>query len=178
MPGDIDMAKYRILKLPLPTDDQEAASKKYHDDNLPPGGYTEGARVYHDAPQAIPDNTWTDLAFNSERWDTDVIHDVAVNNSRLTCRTAGVYAIVFHGNFAAHAVGARQFLLFSNLQGNIGMVQLGLSAFNVFATSVATILDLAVDEFLYVEVYQNSGGPLNIEFDAQYTPEFMMQRIG
>lgn len=33
MSGNIDMAKNRVLKLPLPTDDQEAASKKYHDDN-------------------------------------------------------------------------------------------------------------------------------------------------
>ncbi|GAI34458.1 unnamed protein product, partial [marine sediment metagenome] len=37
MAGDIDMDKNRVLKLPLPTDDQEAATKKYHDDNLPPG---------------------------------------------------------------------------------------------------------------------------------------------
>lgn len=31
MSGDIDMDKHRVLKLPLPTDDQEAASKAYID---------------------------------------------------------------------------------------------------------------------------------------------------
>jgi len=31
MQGDIDMAKYRLLRLPLPTDSQEAASKAYVD---------------------------------------------------------------------------------------------------------------------------------------------------
>lgn len=36
MSGDIDMAKHRLLKLPLPTDPQEAASKAYVDALPPP----------------------------------------------------------------------------------------------------------------------------------------------
>ena len=34
-----------------------------------------GARVYHNANQSISNTTVTALAFNSERWDTDTIHD-------------------------------------------------------------------------------------------------------
>ncbi|GAI09725.1 unnamed protein product, partial [marine sediment metagenome] len=37
--------------------------------------YTEGARVYHSASQTIPDAIGTYLAFDSERYDTDNIHD-------------------------------------------------------------------------------------------------------
>jgi len=70
MSGDIDMDKHRILKLPLPTDDQEAASKKYHDDNLPPG-YTDAdaiaaAKTIKLDDFATPDDN-TDLDFSTAR---------------------------------------------------------------------------------------------------------------
>lgn len=43
MAGDIDMSKHRILRLPLPSDTQEPASKAYHDDvaNLPTHGHAQ-----------------------------------------------------------------------------------------------------------------------------------------
>ncbi|GAI67108.1 unnamed protein product, partial [marine sediment metagenome] len=86
MAGDIDLDKHRVLKLPLPTDDQEAASKKYHDDNLPPGGYTEGCRVDRGSPQSIPDATSTYLIFDTEDYDTDGMHDLVVNPERVTIK--------------------------------------------------------------------------------------------
>lgn len=48
------------------------------------GGFGEGAHVYHDATQSVPDLTETVLAFNSERHDPDGFHNTATNNSRLT----------------------------------------------------------------------------------------------
>ena len=48
-----------------------------------------GAHAYHNAAQSINTASETTLALNSERWDTDSIHDTAVNNSRLTCVTPG-----------------------------------------------------------------------------------------
>ncbi|GAJ00339.1 unnamed protein product, partial [marine sediment metagenome] len=89
MAGDIDLDKHRVLKLPLPTDDQEAASKKYHDDNLPAGGYTEGCRVFKAWHQSIPDALQVDLIFDREDYDTDEMHDTVVNNERITIKTAG-----------------------------------------------------------------------------------------
>lgn len=47
MQGDIDMDKYRLLKLPLPTDVQEACSKTYHDAlaNVPIHGHAQHTDV-------------------------------------------------------------------------------------------------------------------------------------
>ena len=52
-----------------------------------------GARAHHSSNQSITNNTFTVLSLNSERWDTDSIHDNSTNNSRLTCNTAGKYII-------------------------------------------------------------------------------------
>src|SRR5678815_4874680 len=65
------------------------------------------ARVYHNTTQSIANNTNVALAFNSERFDTDTIHDLSTNNSRLTCRTAGTYLLLGHFGTAANATGRR-----------------------------------------------------------------------
>ncbi|GAH62883.1 unnamed protein product, partial [marine sediment metagenome] len=45
MQGNIDMAKFRLLKLPLPTDDQEAASKAYTDALILPAIQVEPSHI-------------------------------------------------------------------------------------------------------------------------------------
>ncbi|GAI84852.1 unnamed protein product, partial [marine sediment metagenome] len=36
----------------------------------------------------------------------------------------------------------------------------------------------AVDDYVELSVYQNSGGDLNLEWQSIYAPFFMAQRIG
>lgn len=211
MAGDIDMAKFRILKLPAPVDGQEPARKT----DLPAtptfliltdtpssyagqalkgvrvnaatnalefatlvGGYTEGARVYHNATQSIPTATRTALAFNSERYDTDAIHDPVTNNSRLTCKTAGKYILSGSISFSAHATGLRNLRI--RLNGSTVLVDLllGMTFDNQWSGAVSTIYDLAVNDYVELTVYQNSGGNLIIYASPNSTPEFMMSRVG
>lgn len=54
-------------------------------------------RVYHNAAQPLLNNTDVELAFNSERYDTDSMHNTAVLNNRITINTAGLYVISFSG---------------------------------------------------------------------------------
>jgi len=178
MAGDIDMEKNRLLKLPLPTDDQEAASKKYHDDNLPPGGYTEGARVYHNANQSAPYNTYTILNFNSETYDTDNIHDNIVNNSRLTCRTAGVYIITLSLDITDTAVGYREAWFVCNSRDYFAGVTSNADIGTEVYQALSAIYRLNVDDFIEAEVYQNSGLPAIYGYWEHYSPYFAMQRIG
>ena len=140
--------------------------------------YREGARVYHSADQAIPDSTWTALAFDSERWDTDTIHDPVANNSRLTCKTPGKYIISLAIRFDAHATGFRVAALRVNVPLLIAAQENppGLSDYVRF--TVTTIWDLALNAYVEAYVWQNSGGALNVLATAGYSPEFMMQRIG
>ena len=178
MSGDIDMAKYRLLKLPLPTHDQEAASKKYHDDNLPPGGYTEGARAYSGVNQAIPNATFTVLALELELYDTDTIHDLVINNSRLTCKTAGIYLIAGSANIISNAIGRRSLLLRLNGIATYAYVEWDTNQNGGTFMHLSTILRLAITNFVELSVYQSSGGVLNSLFADYYGIQLMMQRIG
>lgn len=54
---------------------------------------TQCCRVYNSANQSLVQDTETTLAFDSENFDTDGMHDVAVNNSRITFQTAGKYSV-------------------------------------------------------------------------------------
>lgn len=165
----------KVADLTAPINDNDAARKKYVDDMV--GGYTEGARVYHNVSQSIPDDTLTALTFNSERYDTDTIHSTVTNPSRLTCKTAGKYLINFHGYWANNAVGIRigRFMLngvtIANFYGDAANDPAGY-------TFLPTIYDLAVNDYVEIKVYQTSGAALDFLRGFNASPEFMMQRIG
>lgn len=143
------------------------------------GGYTQGARVYHNANQSITTATFTQLAFNSERYDTDSIHDNVTNNSRLTCQTAGKYLIIGSIYFAAAAGGSRHLAIRLSTGVDIAYMQLAPDAsVNVYRATVAAIWDMTVGQYVEVRVYQDTGAGLNVLVNDSNSAEFMMQRIG
>ncbi|MBA7627795.1 hypothetical protein ES703_35264 [subsurface metagenome] len=178
MQGVIEMDGYHIHGLPLPIHVQDVWRRKDFQDFTLPYLYNEGARVYHNANISIPHDTVTYLPFNSERFDTDTIHDNVTNNSRLTCLTAGKYLITAHVRFLGSATGYRQLTIILGRTLEIArFIISGLA--NIDQTLVATtIWDLAIDQYLEVSVYQNSTVALNIRYLTAFSPEFMMQRIG
>jgi len=175
MAGNIDMAKHSILKLPLPTDAQEAATKTYVDTLIAASLYTQGARVYHNADQSIPHNTLTALAFNRQRYDTDSIHSGVTDNSRLTCKTQGKYLITATIDWEANAAGFRA--VYIRLHGTLFIARHRHEAIGSQQT-ISTIYDLPLNDYAEVLVYQTSGGALNVRSMGNHSPEFMMQRIG
>jgi hypothetical protein len=143
--------------------------------------YNTGARVYHSANQSIPDNTWTTLAFNSERWDTDTIHDPSTNNSRLTCKTAGVYLFIATARFDQNSVGGRGAAICIN--GSWPYTLPGYHTTAPHTSADATIVQavgiypMSVNDYAEMRVWQASGGALSV-LNAFMGTEFMMQRIG
>lgn len=142
------------------------------------GGCTQGARVYRSTNQDVANETSVKVNFDSERYDTDSIHSTVSNNSRLTCKTAGKYMIVFHGYMTANANGDRRFQIYLNNGTYIAVSRLGLDPSGYASMPVSTIYDLAVDDYVEAVVYQNSGSTLQLVSYGNFTPEFMMQRIG
>lgn len=177
MAGDIDLDKHRVLKLPLPTDDQEAASKKYHDDNLPAAAYTQGCKLYRTAAQTIPDATTTTLIFDDEIYDTDEMHSTITNPERITIKTAGIYLITLFGYFVSNAVGSRRAYIYSN--GFIIHQYRKTADLNERTFINLAVLDqLAVNAYLTARVYQDSGAPLDVARAGTYSPIFAAQRVG
>ncbi len=140
-------------------------------------GYTEGARVYNNANITISNSSLTDLTYNTERYDTDNIHDTGSNTDRLTCQTKGKYEISGNIRWAVNTSGVRYLIIFLNNTTNIGYKALG--AYNdVMFMNVTTIYDLSVGDYVTLRVLQNRGGDLDIQSQSAYSPEFMMQRVG
>lgn len=137
-----------------------------------------GARAFHSTTQSIPNSTVTTIALDSERFDTDVIHDNSTNNSRLTCKTAGAYLIAACLGYAANGTGSRQTILKLNGTTNIAaMTTSGLAA-AASRHSVSTIYQLAVNDYVEIVAFQDSGGALLTEQNANIDPEFSMIRLG
>lgn len=135
-------------------------------------------RAYHDANQIIAHNTWIVLALNSERWDTADQHDLAVNNSRLTCKSAGKYFVFGNVQFAANAVGSRGLQIIKNAVGGIGTAYalefIGTNPASTTSICIMTVMDLEVGDYVELQAYQDSGGNLNVQVNTADSPEFGM----
>lgn len=137
-------------------------------------------RVYHNTTQSISNSTKTALSFNSERYDTDTMHDTATNNTRLTIKTAGLYIVTGHAAFAGNSTGDRSIIVrlggATEIAGNLQRAPSGVTEWAVM--SVATIYRFAVNEYVELLVYQTSGGALSTTQVASLTPEFAATWIG
>jgi hypothetical protein len=133
-----------------------------------------GAKVYNSTGIAIPNNAWTELTFDSEKYDTDNIHSITTNTSRLTCQTSGKYLIVGNAQFDNDATGIRGYRILLNGTTILAEIQEDGMGFNVATISI--IHDLNVNDYVELEVYHQVGSLDIIAFD-DYSPYFMMQKI-
>ena len=147
--------------------------------------YAPAVRAYHNANQSITSSTATALALNSERFDqvanaADTMHDNTTNNSRLTCRYAGVYLITGTIQYAANATGSRDARIrLSTGSTTIGFARvLNTGGTNDCIVTVSTLYSLAVNEYVELLAWQDSGGALNAVAAGNYSPEFSMVRVG
>jgi len=177
MTGAIQMNGQHIHGLPLPVHVQDVWRRQDFQDFCLPFHLTEGARVYHNIGQGIPNDTPTFLVFNSELYDTDGIHDNVTNNSRLTCKTAGKYVITLTLSWSTSPFGYRAISVFLN-----GVLALAYHSTpvnpGVFRQSIATIYDLAVGDYVEASGFHTMGGVLTVSSSANFSPHFAMQRIG
>lgn len=178
MAGEILMADHKIRGLPAPTTDQDAARKKYVDDQITAHLYTQGARVYHSVNQSIPNLTTVFLAFDGQNYDTDNIHDTVINNNRLTCKTPGYYYIFASPSWDTNGVGHRNTQL--RLNGTLYLAhthQITIAGF-YWGILCFTEYYLALNDYVECGVYQSSGGALNVMALNNYSPIFGMRRVG
>lgn len=135
------------------------------------------ARVFHNANQSIANNTATALAFNSERWDTNVIHDNVTNNSRLTAKTKGLYHIEANIEWDANATGIRQIFFRVNGATVIAAQRHSAASAGTTQMNISTDYQLAVNDYVETIVLQTSGVALNVLVNAQFSPEFSISFI-
>ena len=119
-------------------------------------------RAYHNANQSLTHATLTALAMNSEREDTDLMHDNVTNNTRITFKTAGRYVVTAQILWASNATGERALHL--RLNGAVfigGHSQTPVNGSST-AMSVTTQYKFAANDYIELMAFQASGGALNV----------------
>ncbi len=133
-----------------------------------------GARVYHDTTVGYGNASWLSISFNSEHHDDGGLHSTVTDTHKLTIPTAGWYVITGHIKWAANATGVRGIRIMNNAATILASllvdaVQGGVSGTNL---SIGTAVKLSANDYLELQVYQNSGGTLNITAAQWESPEF------
>jgi hypothetical protein len=139
-------------------------------------------RVYNNANQSVADQTFTTVALNSERFDTDNMHDTVTNNSRITFNTAGIYVVTFCGQFAAAAdysliafairLSGGSNIAYQDLQNTVSAETAGLT--------ITTIYKFAVADYVEARVYQDNSpnAARNLLVTGNNSPEFSAVWVG
>ena len=135
-------------------------------------------RVYHNAAQSTTTGVELSLALNSERWDTDTMHSTVTNNSRITFTTGGLYLLVGHIEFAANATGYR--LASIRWQNTTTLAVQTTKPHGTFADrlTVTCVYGFGAGEWVELRAFQDSGGSLNVNSTANFSPELSATWIG
>ena len=143
-------------------------------------GYTQGCRVYNNTNITLSNGVEKALTFNSERYDTDNMHSTVSATNRITITTSGVYMIWGNVTFTNNAAGVRAAYIYLNGATIIARTQADAVANSSGSTiiQISSIYNLSAGSYLELRAEQNSGGDLAVQSNANYSPEFAVQRIG
>lgn len=124
----------------------------------------ERVSVFNTTAQSIPDATPTILNFNSERFDTDSMHDNVTNNSRITFTTAGTYAFGCNCKWDANSGGDyRQARILLNGTDELAFdANRDASGSTDDANNVGGVAVFAASDFIEVEVEHDEGAALDV----------------
>ena len=123
----------------------------------------DGARVDLGTVQSIPNGAWTPVSFNYERFDTADYFSVVTPTYLIVPRT-GRYLIGGTVGFASNATGIRGALLAGDIGGSADL----RSAVNgsLSNMSLSDMHWFTIGAHISMQVYQNSGGALNLVANA------------
>jgi hypothetical protein len=117
-------------------------------------------KVTKSSNQSISNSTFTTITWDQENYDTDSMHDNVTNNSRITIKTAGKYSILAQSEWASNSTGLRILQIRKNGVDTVGYSRIG-SGQGGANDEVIFVGDLAVNDYLELRVWQNSGGALD-----------------
>jgi hypothetical protein len=137
----------------------------------------KGCRIFNDSDLSAPNATDYVLSFNSERWDTDTMHNPALNPERITINTAGVYVLSLHMQLGFDAGGYRTSFMRINGATIIGLASIVGSASLDQQLALATIWKFAQNDYVEALLHQTSGITLGIQSTTARSPEFAAQLI-
>jgi len=136
------------------------------------------ARLRQTTLHALTNAAFTSIQFQSEDYDTVSGHDNVTNNSRYTCQVAGLYVFTGKVAFAANATGQRAMQWALNGTAVSGSQDSWPAVAAVERQFVATTYEavLAVNDYVELQAFQDSGGSLNTSVATAGTQSLMTAR--
>jgi len=136
-------------------------------------------RAYNNAAIDPATSSWVTLTFNSERFDTDTCHDTGSNTSRLTVPANGDGLYLIGGTVQLGAFNDTGGLLGVRIILNGATVIAGdtdvRGGNQVYAFSISTLYSLSATDYVELQVYTTDD--VNVELQANYSPEFWFQWV-
>lgn len=174
---NFSMNSKKIISLADPTENQDAATKKYVDDNIP-SAFGQGAKVWRSTDQTIPVGAWTAIIFNLENFDNDDMWDAGAP-TRLTVKTAGIYVLTASINWRGNVNGSRYTAIYVTgtlISQDFVNIPPGTG---IWRGTAATIWRAEVNDYFELKVYQ-TGVPagLGVQTNSLYSPGLAAVRIG
>lgn len=116
-------------------------------------------RVLNSSNVPVPNSSDIALTFDTERWDTNSIHD-GVNPTRLTASTSGKYFIFGTAAFATNGTGSRTLKIVKagGSPAELARQTVPGAATNPTYLSVATHFDMEAGSYVELVANQDRGG--------------------
>ena len=128
-------------------------------------------RATRTSNQSVANTTDTAIQFNAaDDFDTNALHDISTNNTRLTASVAGYYHVIGEIKFATSTAGTQRY---AKIRYNGSTLKAQSVDANAPATGVtpviqvSTLVDLSASDYVELMAYQDSGGALNVT-DAKF----------
>jgi hypothetical protein len=121
------------------------------------------ATVFANSTLTLSNATLTPVPFDSELFDNFSMHDPA-DNTKLTIKVAGKYIFFTTLEFAPNSTGIRQVKFLHNSGASYGLHSMVANTggnYTRFAIS-CPIREYTVNEWMKIEVYQDSTGNLDV----------------
>ncbi|MCT9932457.1 hypothetical protein N5079_19840 [Planotetraspora sp. A-T 1434] len=119
------------------------------------------ALLWASADQSLTHATWGAISWASEQYDNDGGHSNSTNPSRFTAQTAGWYKLITTGSFNSSTSGTLRGLKFrKNGTTDYGELLDGMASNGVASLITSAVVQLAVNDYVEVLAYQDTGGSL------------------
>jgi hypothetical protein len=150
----------------LTADSAEATGMKWA---TPAAGATlVGCSLKRSTDLTVSNNAWNMITYDQENYDTDGFHSTVTNTSRITIPSgkAGKYQILTNILWNTSSVGERYLSLTKNGTEVIRIYGGVPTSAGQFSQSLATIEDLAVNDYIEMRCFQTTGGNLTALFNG------------
>lgn len=116
--------------------------------------------AYQTSAVSMANNVYTAMQMQATRYDSHTMHDNSVNNTRLTCKVAGLYHVQGQAYSATADTGKRRLAIFQN-----GSAVAYNGFYNTTSTDthfqVSAEVPMNVGDYVDLRVYQAAGNNLN-----------------